>query len=140
MKDVTAKRPNLDDNFISKHIVLLCFAEEAIQVSKNVVCEKSDENRLSVIGVGFLCTACQSESRGWVVTELFVNVRGKGLSSALNKSSSVKPSSPLRVKWLIDIFFENIGNTPNLPHLTMCKVLEVARLRNYSVCARLRNY
>ena len=58
MKDVTAKRTNLDDNFISKHIVSLRFAEEAIQVLKNVVCEKSDANMLSVIGVGFLCTAC----------------------------------------------------------------------------------
>ena len=47
MKDVTATRTKLRDNFSSKHIVSLHFAEEAIQVSKNVVFEK-------VTQIGFL--------------------------------------------------------------------------------------
>ena len=72
----------------------------------------------------------------WVVTELFGNVRGKGLSSAQNKSSSVKPSSPLHVKWLIDIFFENIHKTPNLPNATMRKVME-AYAPDYAITENL---
>ncbi len=58
MKDVSAMHTKLGDNFSSNHIASLRFAEEAIQVSKNVVFEKSDANRLSVVGIGFLCTAC----------------------------------------------------------------------------------
>ena len=136
MKDVTAACTKLDDNFSSKHIASLHFAEEAIQVSKNVVFEKSDANRLTVVGISFLCTACRCESRGWVVTELFVNVRGKGLSSARNKSSTVKPTSPLRVKWLIDIFFEHICETSNLSNATMCKVME-AYAPDYAITKNL---
>ncbi len=70
------------------------------------------------------------------MTELFVNVRGKGLSSAQNNSSSVKPLSPLCVKWLIDIFFENICETPNLPNATMRKVME-AYAPDYAITENL---
>ena len=66
MKDVTAKRTNLDDNFISKHIVSLHFAEEVIEVSKNVVCEKSNANRLSVIGwVSYALLVDRKAEGGW---------------------------------------------------------------------------
>ena len=79
MKDVTANRTKLGDNFSSKHIVSLHFAEEAIHGPKNVVFEKSNANWVSVVGVGFLCTACRSEVKGWLVTELFINAWGKAV-------------------------------------------------------------
>ena len=71
-----------------------------------------------------------------MVTELFVNVRGKDLLSARNKFSSVKPCSPLRIKWLMDIFFEHIRETPNLSNATMCKVME-AYVPDYAITENL---
>ena len=62
MKDVADNRTKLGDNFISKHIVSLHFAEEArIQVSMNDVFKESDANRLSIVGIDFLCIACHLE-------------------------------------------------------------------------------
>jgi hypothetical protein len=71
-----------------------------------------------------------------VVTELFVNALGKGLSSAWNKSTTVKPSSPLHIKWLIHFFFENIQETPNLSNATMRKLIE-GYAPNYAITENL---
>ena len=124
MKDAVVNCMKLGDSFSSsKHIVSLCFAEVAIQVSKNVVFQKRDTNRLLIVGIGFLCTACRLEAKGWLVTELFVNVQGKVLSSACKKSNIVS-SSLLQVKRIIDLLFENICETPNLSNVMMRKLIK----------------
>lgn len=54
MKDVVANLTKLGDNFSSKHIVCLHFAEEAIHASKNVVFRKS----------GWLGNVCKCSGTG----------------------------------------------------------------------------
>ena len=101
----------------------LHFTEDVIDMSKNVIFEKRDANQLSIVGIGFLCTACCSEAKGWLVTELFIYVRGKGLSSFCNKSN-IKPLSLICIKWVADLLYEGICKPSIISNATMHKLIK----------------
>ncbi len=124
MVDVAADRLQLGQNFPNKKTVSLRFAEEAIQVSKNMVFGSSDSTSVTAKGVNFLCSTKKTDSRGWVMKELFINVRGKGFTVTERKKKSQKECSPVRVKWLIDLLAEHIRSTPNLSNETMHKFIQ----------------
>jgi hypothetical protein len=123
MTEVAADRVVAGQNFLTKKIVSLQFAEEAVQVSKHVVFGLSDVSKVTAKGPNFECMAHKRDGLGWVVTDVFVNVRGKGISELDNAGRNVKPSSPLRATWLIDLLAEHIRSTPNLSNETMRKLL-----------------
>ncbi len=84
----------------------------------------SDVSKVTAKGPNFECTAHKRDGLGWVVTDFFVNVHGKGISELDNAGRNVKPSSPLRATWLIDLLAEHIRSTPNLSNKTMRKLLQ----------------
>jgi hypothetical protein len=84
----------------------------------------SDVSKVTAKGPNFECTAHKRDGLGWVVTDVFVNVHGKGISELNNAGRNVKPSSPLRATWLIDLLAEHIRSTPNLSNKTMGKLLQ----------------
>jgi hypothetical protein len=96
MTEVAVDRVVVGQNFPTKKIVSLQFAEEAIQASKHVVFGLSDVSKITAKGPNFECTAHKRDGLGRVVTDVFVNVRRKGISELNNAGRSVKPSSPLR--------------------------------------------
>jgi hypothetical protein len=110
-------------NFPTKKIVSLQFAEEAIRVSKHVVFASSDTTKLTAKSINFECTANKRDGLGWVSTKVFVNVHGKGISEKDNAGWNVKPALPLRATWLIDLPLEQIRSTPNTSNNTMRKFL-----------------
>ena len=107
MVDVAADCLQLGQNFPNKKTVSLRFAEEAIQVLKNTVFGSSDSTSVTAKGVNFLCSAKKTDNHGWVVKELFINVRRKGFTATERKKKSQKECSPVRVKWLIDLLAEH---------------------------------
>ncbi len=121
MTEVAADHVLVGQNFPTKKIVSLQFAEEAIQVSKHVVFGSSDATKLTAKGNKFECTANKRDGLGWVVTEFFVNVCGKGISEQDHAGRNVKPALPLRATWLIDLLLEQIWSTPNISNNTMRK-------------------
>jgi hypothetical protein len=123
MTKVAAGRVLVGPNFPTKKIVCLRFAEEAIQASKHVVFGSSDATKLTAKGIKFECTANKRDGLGWVVTEVFVNIRGKGISEQDHAGKNVKPALPLRATWLIDLLSEQIRSTPNISNNTMRKFL-----------------
>ncbi len=124
MTEVAADRVVVGQNFPIKKIVSLQFAEEAVQVSKHVVFGSSDVSKVTAKGPNFECMAHKRDGLGWVVTDVFGNVRGKGISVLDNAGRNVKPSSPLRATWLIDFLAEHIRSTPNLSNKTIRKLLQ----------------
>ncbi len=123
MTKAAADRVVVGQNFPTKKIVSLQFAEEAIWASKHVVFASSDATKLTAKGINFKCTANKRDGLGWVVNEVFVNVCGKGISEKDNAGRNVKPASPLRATWLIDLLLEQIRSTPNISNNTMRKFL-----------------
>jgi hypothetical protein len=124
MTEVAADHVVAGQNYPMKKIVTLRFAEEAIQASKHVVFGLSDVSKITAKGPNFKFTAHKRDGLGWVVTDVFVNVHGKGISEHDNAGRNVKPSSPLRATWLIDLLAEHIWSTPNLSNETMLKLLQ----------------
>jgi hypothetical protein len=124
MTEVAVDHVVAGQNFLTKKIVSLQFAKEAIQASKHVVFGSSDVSKVTAKGPNFKCTAHKRDGLGWVVTDVFVNVHGKGISELDNAGRNVKPSSPLRATWLIDLLAEHIRSTPNLSNETMRKLLQ----------------
>jgi hypothetical protein len=115
MVDVATDCLQLGHNFPNKKTVSLCFVEEAIQVLKNIVFGSSNSTSVTAKGVNFLCSTNKTDNRGWVVKELFINVRGKGFTASERKKKSQKECSPVRVKWLINLLAEHIRSTPISP-------------------------
>ncbi len=124
MTEVAADHVVAGQNFPTTKIVSLRFAEEAIQALKHVVFGLSDVSKVTAKGPNFECTANKRDGLGWVVTDVFVNVCGKGISELNNAGRNVKPSSPLRATWLIDLLVEHIRSTPNLSNKSMRKLLQ----------------
>ncbi len=114
MTEVAADCVVAGQNFPTKKIVSLQFADKAIQASKHVVFGLSDVSKITAKGPNFEFTAHKRDGLGWVVTDVFVKVRRKGISEQDNTGRKVKPSSPLRATWLIDLLAEHIQSTPNL--------------------------
>ncbi len=80
MTEVAADRVVAGQNFPTKKIVSLRFAEEAIQALKHVVFGLSDVSKVTAKSPNFECMAHKRDGLGWVVTDVFINVRGKGIS------------------------------------------------------------
>ena len=93
-------------------------------MSKYIVFNNSDTGRLSAVGDKFECVATQKDGCGWVVSCIHINVRGKGVNTALRSGKSQKPCSPLRAAWLIDLLSEQIRSTPNISNDVMRKYLK----------------
>jgi hypothetical protein len=96
----------------------------------------SDVTKLTDKGINFKCTANTRNGLGWVVTEVFVNVCGKGISDNDNAGRNMKPALPLRATWLIDLLLEQIQSTPNTSNDTMHKFL-LGYTTNYSITDNL---
>jgi hypothetical protein len=123
MTKVAADCVVVGQNFPTKKIVSFHFVEEPIRASKHVVFSSSDVTKLTAKGINFKCTANTRNGLGWVVTEVFINICGKGISENDNAGRNMKPASPLRATWLIDLLSEQIQSTPNTSSDTMRKFL-----------------
>ena len=82
MTEVAAARIKVGQNFPTKRIMSMRFAEEAIQVSKYIVFCSSDTGRLSAVGDKFECTATKKDGQWWVVNTIQINVRVRVLKQA----------------------------------------------------------
>ena len=82
MTEVAAAHIKVGQNFPTKRIMSMRFAEVAIQVSKYIVFCSSDTGRLSVVGDKFECTATKKDGHGWVVSTIHINVLGKGIKAS----------------------------------------------------------
>ena len=100
------KHIQVGENFPTKKIMSLWFAEEAIQVSKYIVFCNSDRGCLSAVGDKFDYVATKKDGCGWVVSSIHIRVRGKGIKASNQTAKLQNPSSPLLAAWLIDLLSE----------------------------------